>query len=80
MATPIRALFDFVYLRKKSYSGSTKSNEQFLDQLEQDLRINIDLLKQEVTTHTVMQLEVLASQYKKNNVTAFCNQLFRAFK
>lgn len=72
IASPIRALFDLIYLRKKQYES--------IQQLENDLRINLDLLEQEVNQYSVGEIENLAKQYKKKNIMDFYQLLIKAFK
>lgn len=72
VANPLRALFDLIYLRRKKY--------QSLDQIEEDLRIERDRLKEEVIKFSVGEIEDLAKQYKKKNVMEVYRVLIKGFK
>lgn len=72
IASPLRALFDFIYLRKKKYKS--------VDEMEEDLRIEVDRLKEEVHKYSVGEIEELACQYKKRNVIETYKLLIKAFK
>lgn len=72
IASPLRALFDTIYLYKKKY--------QSIDQLYEDLRIESHLLREEVSRYSVAEIENLAKLYKKRNVTNFYLLLIKAFK
>jgi hypothetical protein len=72
IATPIRALFDFIYLRKKRYSS--------IEEIENDLRIETSNLRIEIMKFSISEIESLAIQYKKKNVMQFCQILLKAFK
>ena len=72
VATPIRALFDYVYARKKEYTE--------FKELESDLRINEETLKKSIDKHNYANIEQLASMYKKKHVKQFFDLLMRHFK
>jgi hypothetical protein len=72
IASAIRALFDLIYLRKLRYSS--------LNELEEDLRIELSLLKHEVQKCRLVEMEELAKLYKKKNVMDFHMLLMKEFK
>jgi predicted transcriptional regulator of viral defense system len=72
IATPLKAFFDLVCLRKKHY--------QTADEIERDLRIEMSELRAEVSKYSVSEIEELAKQYKKKNVMNIYNLLIRAYK
>ena len=72
IATPLRALFDLIYLRRKSYYS--------LDELESDWRVELSQLQKEVAKYSCSELERLAQGYKKKNINQFYEILIRAFK
>lgn len=72
IASPLRALLDLIYLRKKKY--------QSVDQMEQDLRIEVGRLKEEINKYSVNDIEMLAQQYKKRNIIETYKLLIKAFK
>lgn len=72
IANGLKALFDFIYLRRKNYEST--------DDLEADLRIDKDLLEVEVSKYSSSEIEVLAKSYKKKNIYQFYLMLIRTFK
>ena len=71
IATPIKALFDFVYRKRKSYRK--------LQELEVDLRIDQDELKQALIGLSYRDLETLALSYRKKNVASLFELLAREY-
>jgi hypothetical protein len=57
MANPLKALFDFVYLRRKRYLSVWN--------IEADLRIDPEVLLHEASGFSVEDLQGLASSYRK---------------
>lgn len=72
VATALKALFDLVYIRRKDYHN--------IEELEDDLRIEKNLLEREVLNFSSSEIEVLARSYKKKNVYLFYQMLVRTFK
>ena len=72
IATPVRALYDTIYKRKKSYKS--------LQDFERDLRIELDELERIVSAYSKDDLTMLAHLYKSTAVKKFNQQLLREFK
>jgi predicted transcriptional regulator of viral defense system len=72
IATGLKALFDLIYIRRKSYHS--------IEELEDDLRIEKSLLQSEVSHFSSFEIETLAKSYKKKNVYQFYLMLVRTFK
>lgn len=72
VASPLRALFDYIYLYKKTY--------QTFDDVISDLRIDKEALNKEMNIYKLNEIEQLSELYKKNNVRDFFNLLIREFK
>lgn len=72
MAGPLKALFDLAYCKKLVYLG--------LEDMENDLRIDIDALRMLVDKHSYRELEYLASSYRKRNIMALFQLLVREMK
>lgn len=72
VASPLRALFDYIYFYKKSYVE--------FDDIVCDLRIERELLFEVVKTYKFNEMQELAELYKKNNVRDFFNLLIMEFK
>lgn len=71
-ARPLRALYDFIYFRKKKY--------QSINELELDLRLELENVSSFLKEYSVKDMESLARQYKKRNVLEFYKLLIRGFK
>ena len=72
IATGLKALFDLIYIRRKSY--------QTIDELEDDLRIEKSLLQNKISNFSSAEIQTLAKSYKKKNVYQFYEILVRTFK
>lgn len=72
VANPLRALFDLLYLRRKKYS--------VLAELEEDLRLDIKSLGEEVQKFSIAEIETLALSYRRRNLTEFSRLLARSCK
>ena len=72
MASPLKALFDTIYRSRKIYSS--------LDDLEKDLRIDLDQLKIYVDQENYQDIEELALTYGKKNCLQFLQILMRETK
>jgi len=72
IASPLRALFDFIYYRHKHYDN--------VNDLREDLRLELHGIKREVTKFTYTQLKKLSGTYKKKNVDQFCEMLIKEYK
>ncbi len=72
MASPLRALFDYIYYRRKSY--------ETIHDLEDDLRIESVMLRNEVTRFNYVELRKLSQAYRKKGLDQFCELLVREFK
>jgi hypothetical protein len=71
MANPIKALFDYVYRKRKSYRR--------LEELEGDLRIDLDELKHAIIGLSYRELEVLALSYRKKTAGCLFELLAREY-
>jgi hypothetical protein len=67
--SPLKALFDLIYFYRKNYT--------YLADLEQDLRIDLDLLKSYTDNEKYLDLETLALSYGKKNCKHFFEILIR---
>jgi hypothetical protein len=72
MARPIRALFDLIYIRRKSYVS--------LDDLVSDLRLDINELKKYMVRYEASEILCLGEQYKKKSTIKLADILVRGFK
>lgn len=72
MATPVRALYDTIYKRKKIYKS--------LQDFERDLRIEHDELEKIVSDYSKDDLTMLAHLYKSTAVKKINQLLLRGFK
>lgn len=72
MATPIKALFDMIYFYRKDYKT--------LENLEQDLRVDLDDLSHFVKNEKYQDLEILAKAYRKKNCLNFFQVLIKELK
>lgn len=72
IASALKALFDYIYVYRKEYKS--------IEELEEDLRIDMSLLKMELLSISSSELEVLAKSYKKKNIFRFYKVLIRNFK
>ena len=72
LATGVKALFDLVYIRRKNYHT--------IEDLQNDLRIEKNVLQNEVSNLSILEIETLAKSYKKKNVYQFYLMLIRTFK
>jgi hypothetical protein len=72
IASPLRALFDLIYFRKKDYEN--------FEELYADLRIDEINLKKELAKIPCADLASLAKSYRKKNVYKFYEMLVRTFK
>lgn len=72
VAHPLRALFDFFYVHRKSIHS--------LNELEQDLRIDLGVLRELVISVAVKDLEVLAKSYKRRSIQKLFQLLVSEFK
>jgi hypothetical protein len=69
MANSVRALFDLVYQRRKKYDN--------LNDLDADLRIDLEALLEMVSKFTVNELTLLADSYKKVTVKKMSDLLIK---
>lgn len=69
IASPLRALFDLINLRRKNY--------QTLSELESDLRIDLVELQKIIKTYNADDLLQLGELYKKQNTRNFSRVLLR---
>ncbi len=72
LASPMRALFDYIYLRRKVYTS--------LEEIEGDLRLDPKGLGQAVRSVSNTDLEELANSYRKKTIHDFFDLLNRSFK
>ena len=72
VANVFKSLFDLICLRRKHY--------QSLNDLKDDLRIDEDVLQEEITHFSVKELKMLAKSYKKKNVDRLCEILVEELK
>jgi len=72
MASPLRALFDLVSIRRKNY--------RTLVEMEGDLRIDLDQLQKEVETLSSKEIFVLAQSFKKKRLIEFASVLVQELK
>ncbi|MBL6989432.1 MAG: hypothetical protein ISR65_06625 [Bacteriovoracaceae bacterium] len=72
ISTPLRALFDLIYIRRKSYDS--------FEDLQNDLRIERKNLSKEISLVSSLELETLAKLYRKKNIYQFYKLLIRTFK
>lgn len=72
IANPLRALLDLIYIERSSYSS--------VENLEKDLRIEKEFLKEEMEKFTFLEVEELAKSYKRKNILEFVQMLMRTFK
>ncbi len=72
LATPIRALFDTVYKRKIVYGT--------IEDLEIDLRIDLDELEEIIQEYSANDLIELGECYKKSSTRTLAQILVRSFK
>ncbi|MCK5884732.1 MAG: hypothetical protein KAG61_13660 [Bacteriovoracaceae bacterium] len=72
IAAPIRALFDTVYKRKINY--------KFLENLESDLRIDLEELEDVVIKYSASEIIELGEKYKKQTTRSLSDILVRSFK
>jgi hypothetical protein len=72
MASPLKALFDYIYFYRKSYTS--------LRELEKDLRIDLGQLRIYVDAERYQDLEDLALSYRKKNCLQFLQVLIRETK
>ncbi len=71
-ANPLKALFDTIYRRKINYSD--------LEDLESDLRVDVDSLKEYVANYSYKEMEQLAISYRKKNIMAIFLSIARELK
>lgn len=69
IASPVKALFDLIYVKRKKYSS--------LNELEADLRVDIEELRRHVTGFRYAELEAMAASYKKRNLQQFHKTIVR---
>ena len=72
IANPLKALFDLIYQRKVLYSD--------LEDLESDLRIDIDSLQEYIAGYSYKVMEQLAVSYRKKNITTIFLSIAREMK
>ena len=72
VAGALKALFDLIYIRRKKYAT--------IEEIEEDWRIDREILKEEVCKVNIGEFSKLAESYKKNNVNNFYKILIEKFK
>lgn len=72
IATPVRALFDLINRRKITYDN--------WDELELDLRIDFEDLKEYLVVYSANELLELGEAYKKKSTRKLADLLIRSFK
>ncbi|MDD4974098.1 MAG: hypothetical protein PHY93_07085 [Bacteriovorax sp.] len=72
VANPLRALFDTIYSNRKDY--------KMISDLEDDLRIDLDELKQYLTSYEASEILSLGDLYKKKNTRKLAEILVKGFK
>jgi hypothetical protein len=72
IAKPIRALFDLIYLQRKQYAS--------LENLEDDLRIDLDELKEYIKDYDASSILKLGEMYKKKSTTKLSEILIKGYK
>jgi hypothetical protein len=72
IASALRALFDFVYLRKKNYAS--------INDLESDLRLDLEELCEIVQKYGAREIEDLGELYKKKTTKTLAEILIREYK
>ena len=72
IASPIRALFDTIYSNRKVY--------KVLNDLEDDLRIDLDELKNYLMDYDASEILNLGDLYKKKNIKTIAEILVKGFK
>lgn len=72
IASALRALFDLIYLRRKRYTS--------LEDLDNDLRVDLDELATFVKSYTAEEIETLGELYKKESTRKLAHILIRGLK
>lgn len=72
IANPLRALFDTVYSNRKVYKT--------LEDLEADLRIDLDEMKECLATYDASEIMNLSAYYKKKSTRSLAEILVKGFK
>lgn len=72
IARPIRALFDLIYLRRKQYTS--------LADLEDDLRIDLDELRDYIKDYEASSILQLGEMYKKRSTAKLSDILIKGYK
>ena len=72
VANAVKALFDMIYMLRRSYES--------VAHLENDLRIDPDELRGHIDQFSSQELEKLASSYRRKNAESFYQVLVREMK
>jgi predicted transcriptional regulator of viral defense system len=72
LANPFRALFDFLYVYRKTYKS--------VEDMEKDIRIDLDALEKHIEAFAYRELETLALSYRRKNIMEFFLTIARDMK